>query len=285
MTTAWMRVLGSLAVAMVGVAPAVAQGATACLQGRVFGGPRRPIAGARVTVTFTAFTTTTDDSGRYVFLTLPADTVNVRVTYVGHVASGVEGLQLPAGSSVRQDFVLVASAPSPSQPRDAATSAAASGERTPPAPPRAPAARCPILVPEYGAGSYVDKLPVDQIARVYTGLAPGTRTVGPPGDRNTYVDGVPVQSRVPVADSTTGRVEGVIRREDGAPLAAARVAIVGTPLRTITDSLGRFRLQSIPPGLIAIRVTRPEYRDASIEGLRIRGGQLILQDVVLARAP
>lgn len=112
------------------------------------------------------------------------------------------------------------------------------------------------------------------------------KTIGDPtADRNTYVDGVPVQQRTSVADSTTGRVEGVIRREDGAPLAAARVAIVGTPLRTVTDSLGRFRLQSIPPGLVTIRVTRPEFRDALIEGLRLRGGQLILQDVVLARAP
>jgi hypothetical protein len=112
------------------------------------------------------------------------------------------------------------------------------------------------------------------------------KTIGDPtGDRNTYVDGVPVQQRTSVVDSTTGRVEGVIRREDGAPLAAARVTIVGTPLRTVTDSLGRFRLQSIPPGLVTIRVTRPEFRDALIEGLRLRGGQLIVQDVVLARAP
>lgn len=264
--------------------PMTAQGATACLQGRVFVGPGVPVAGARVTVTFTAFTTTTDDSGRYVFLSIPADTVSLRATYLGHTRSQVDGLLLPAGHAIRQDFVLEPSAPSTPPPGDAGTSAAASGDRAPPAPPRAPAARCPNFVPEYGAGSYVDKLPVDQISRVLT-IAPGTRTVGPPGDRNTYVDGVPVQQRTSVADSTTGRLEGVIRREDGAPLAAARVAIVGTPLRTLTDSLGRFRLQSIPPGLVTIRVTRPEFRDALIEGLRLRGGQLILQDVVLARAP
>lgn len=77
--------------------PMTAQGATACLQGRVFVGPGVPVAGARVTVTFTAFTTTTDDSGRYVFLSIPADTVDLRVTYVGHTALRVDGLQLPAG--------------------------------------------------------------------------------------------------------------------------------------------------------------------------------------------
>jgi hypothetical protein len=275
-----MRVLGSLAVTMVGVAPAVAQGPIACLQGRVFGGPGVPIAGARVTVMRTGFTTTTDDAGRYVFLTLPADSVTVRVSYVGHTSVQVDGLQLPTGGAIRQDFVLEAYTSSQPQPRDAGTSAAARSDSTPN---RAPAARCPATLPERDGGNRI-ALPVDPRTKELI-VAPGTRTVGPPGDRNTYVDGVPVQSRVPVADSTTGRVEGVIRREDGTPLAGVRVAILGTPLRTITDSLGRFRLQSIPPGLIAIRVTRPEYRDASIEGLRIRGGQLILQDVVLARGP
>lgn len=259
--------------------PIAAQGATACLQGRVFVGPGVPVAGARVTVTFTAFTTTTDDSGRYVFLSIPADTVDVRVTYVGHTALRVDGLQLPAGGSIRQDFVLEPSTPSQPQPRDAGTSAAASGDRTPPAPPRAPAERCPPSAS--GAGNSVSLNYGVRTATMEKG-----KTIGDPtADRNTYVDGVPVQQRTSVADSTTGRVEGVIRREDGAPLAAARVAIVGTPLRTITDSQGRFRLQSIPPGTIAIRVTRPEFRDALIEGLRLRGGQLILQDVVLARAP
>ena len=263
--------------------PMTAQGATACLQGRVFVGPGVPVAGARVTVTFTAFTTTTDDSGRYVFLSIPADTVDLRVTYVGHTALRVDGLQLPAGTAIRQDFVLEAYAPSQPQPRDAGTSAAARSDSTTPAAHRAPAARCPVALPESGGRSRIP-LPVDPRTKELV-IAPGTRTVGLPGDRNTYVDGVPVQRRTPVVDSTTGRVEGVIRREDGAPLAAARVAIVGTPLRTLTDSLGRFRLQSIPPGLVTIRVTRPEFRDALIEGLRLRGGQLILQDVVLARAP
>jgi hypothetical protein len=259
--------------------PIAAQGTTACLQGRVFGGPGVPLAGARVTVTFTAFTTTTDDSGRYVFLSIPADTVDVRVTYVGHTALRVDGLQLPAGGSIRQDFVLEPSEPRPPQPRDAGTSAAASGDRTPPAPPRAPAERCPPSAS--GVGNSVSLNYGVRTASMEKG-----KTIGDPtGDRNTYVDGVPVQQRTSVVDSTTGRVEGVIRREDGAPLAAARVTIVGTPLRTVTDSLGRFRLQSIPPGLVTIRVTRPEFRDALIEGLRLRGGQLIVQDVVLARAP
>jgi len=280
MTTAWMRVLGSLAVAMVGVAPAVAQGPIACLQGRVFGGPGMPIAGARVTVMRTGFTTTTDDAGRYVFLTLPADSVTVRVSYVGHTSVQVDGLQLPAGGAIRQDFVLEAYTSSQPQPRDAGTSAAARSGSTPS---RAPAARCPATLPERDGGNRI-ALPVDPRTKELI-VAPGTRTVGPPGDRNTYVDGVPVQSRVKATDSTTGRIEGVIRSEAGARLAGVRVTIIGTTLTAVTDSIGRFTLASIPPGMIAIRVTRDEYRVAEIAGLRIRGGQLILQDVVLARAP
>jgi len=260
--------------------PIAAQGTTACLQGRVFGGPGRPIAGARVMVSFTAFTTTTDDSGRYTLSAIPADTISVRVTYVGHRSSQVDGLLLPAGAIVRQDFVLEPS----TQAGEAGAGGGGRSDSVRAAPPRPPAARCPSLVPEYGAGSYVDKLPVDQVSRVLT-IAPGTRTVGPPGETNTYVDGVPVQRRTSVADSTTGRIEGVIRDEAGTRLAGVRVAIIGTTLSAVTDSLGRFTLPSVPPGMIAIRVTRPEYRDALIEGLRIRGGQLILQDVVLARAP
>lgn len=283
MTRSSGRALRALAVALGAVAPAVAQGPTACLQGRVFGGPGVPLAGARVTVTFSAFTTTTDDSGRYVFLALPADTVNVRVSYVGHTSMQVDGLTLPAGGAIRQDFVLEAYTPSQPQPRDAGTSAAARSDSTPSAPRRAPAARCPATLPERGGENRI-ALPVDPRTRELI-VAPGARTLGPPGDTNTYVDGVPTQPRTPVADSTTGRVEGVIRGVDGRPLAGARVAILGTPLRTITDREGSYRLQSVPAGSIAIRVTRPAYRDVRIEGLRIRGGQLILQDAVLAQDP
>jgi Carboxypeptidase regulatory-like domain len=260
--------------------PIAAQGTTACLQGRVFGGPGRPIAGARVTLMSTGFSTSTDDSGRYTIRAMPADTISVRVTYVGHRSSQVDRLPLPAGGILRQDFVLEPS----TQAGEAGAGEVGRTDSVRAAPPRTPAVPCPRAVPEYGAGSFVDKLPVDQVSRVLT-IAPGTRTVGPPGETNTYVDGVPVQSRVKITDSTTGRIEGVIRSEAGTRLAGVRVAIIGTTLSSVTDSLGRFTLPSVPPGMIAIRVTRPEYRDALIEGLRIRGGQLILQDVVLARAP
>jgi len=261
--------------------PIAAQGTTACLQGRVFGSTGSPLAGARVSLPGLNLTETTDHAGRFAFDKLPADTLTVRVVALGYKSSIVAGLLLSSDGIITQDFALE---PARVTINSAATTAppTAKSDATPQAArPPVGLSRCPTAVP---ASNQSDRLPVDQISRVLT-IAPGTRTLGPPGTENTYVDGVPVQRRTPVADSTTGRVEGVIRREDGAPLAAARVAIVGTPLRTITDSLGRFRLQSIPPGLVTIRVTRPEFRDAVVEGLRIRGGQLILQDVVLARAP
>jgi hypothetical protein len=269
--------------AMLGsAAPIAAQGAT-CLYGRVFSAPNVPVAGARVTVTFTAFTTTTDDSGRYTLGAVPAGTASVRVTAVGHTSSQVDGLQLPARGAVRQDFVLEPSAPNRTQaPPSGATGASRSDSA---APRRAPARTCPTPLPaEYGEGSYVDKLPVDQVSRVLQ-TATNQPKNGPPQGERIYVDGVPVQSRGAAVDSTTGRITGLIRDETGRRLVGVQVTIVGTPLKAITDSLGLFTLTSVPPGVIAVRVTHPQFRDAVIEGLRIRGGQRIQQDVVLAGTP
>jgi hypothetical protein len=130
----------------------------------------------------------------------------------------------------------------------------------------------------------VDKLPVDQVSRVLQ-TATNQPKNGPPQGERIYVDGVPVQSRGAAVDSTTGRITGLIRDETGRRLVGVQVTIVGTPLKAITDSLGLFTLTSVPPGVIAVRVTHPQFRDAVIEGLRIRGGQRIQQDVVLAGTP
>jgi hypothetical protein len=55
-------------------------------------------------------------------------------------------------------------------------------------------------------------------------------------------------------------VTGVVMDTVGVPISHAVVSVVGQPLRAITDSAGRFRLQSVQPGLRIFAVRALGYR-------------------------
>ncbi len=142
---------------------------TACLQGRVFSSPGVPLAGARVVLLNPQIATVTDGYGQYSFWSLAPDTVSVRVASIGYKAAVVSGLRLSADRIVSQDFTLEstpvtvtestpppgmvgrqASAPSAARPVEASLC-----EATPSKP----------EVMRLPDGSYVDKLPVDNVSR------------------------------------------------------------------------------------------------------------------------
>jgi hypothetical protein len=244
------------------VMPVAAQGGSACLQGRVYGAGGSPLMGARVYLLNTGAAVATDVEGRFAFLSLRPDTVSVRVTYIGYKSGMVSGLRLSADKTVTQDFTLEESkvtigemkgAPPPARVGNAA--------RPQPPTPLVSVIKCPIPVPEFGEGSYVDKLPVDKPARVLV-----------------YLDGVPA------ADSSMGHIRGLIRDASHRAVANAQVVVVGTMLTTRTDSSGRYLLPRVPPGMLSLRVTRDGFLAAQVEGLRVRRNETILQDFQLVAA-
>ena len=52
---------------------------------------------------------------------------------------------------------------------------------------------------------------------------------------------------------TTGRVEGHVRDQQGAPVAHAQVFVVGTALHALTDSAGVYVLAAVPEGKATLR--------------------------------
>lgn len=86
-----------------------------------------------------------------------------------------------------------------------------------------------------------------------------------------------------VAQGSTGKLEGIVRDSLSArPVAAARITILGTTRAALTDSLGRYRFDSLPAGRYDLRAARPGYRAREIRGLRVMSRQTVTQDVTLA---
>jgi hypothetical protein len=82
-----------------------------------------------------------------------------------------------------------------------------------------------------------------------------------------------------------GGVAGRILREDtGAPIAGARVDVVGTNLWTETDVEGRFRL-SLPPGTYELRLTYDVYQPRRVRRVVVREGKMLTFHASLRRGP
>lgn len=63
-------------------------------------------------------------------------------------------------------------------------------------------------------------------------------------------------------------IAGTVRDGDGKVLAGARVGVSGTSLNAITDSRGRYMIDSVPPGVRMLLVEHPQY-----EALGVRAGE------------
>jgi hypothetical protein len=71
-----------------------------------------------------------------------------------------------------------------------------------------------------------------------------------------------------------GTVTGSVVR-GGKPYAGTRVRLVGTPFQTMVDSAGRFRFDSVAPGLHSIVAEHPDF---AIFGVRVAEQEFVLQE-------
>lgn len=77
-------------------------------------------------------------------------------------------------------------------------------------------------------------------------------------------------------------VTGVVRDTAGAPVAYADVA--GAAGRVLSDSMGRFLLENVPPGRVVLQVRRIGYRAASWSGTA-GGGERLTAELTLVPIP
>ena len=78
-----------------------------------------------------------------------------------------------------------------------------------------------------------------------------------------------------------GKIEGRVRDQAGAPIANAQVTIVGTTFGALTNQAGYYVFNSVPAGTITIRVAFVGYKSVEVQGIRIRTGRTVTQDIQL----
>jgi hypothetical protein len=82
----------------------------------------------------------------------------------------------------------------------------------------------------------------------------------------------------------TGKVEGRVRDQAGAPIANAQVTVEGTAFGALTNSQGYYFFNSLPVGSINIQVAFVGYKKTMATGIRVLAGQTVTQDIQLEQS-
>jgi hypothetical protein len=80
---------------------------------------------------------------------------------------------------------------------------------------------------------------------------------------------------------STGKLEGHIRDQAGAPVAGAQVRVEGTAFGAVADARGYYFINSLPAGSVDLVAAYVGYRPVRVTGLKILAGQTITQDFSL----
>jgi len=87
------------------------------------------------------------------------------------------------------------------------------------------------------------------------------------------------------AQAATGKLEGKVRDQQGAPIANAQVIIVGTKFGAQSNADGYYFINLIPAGTISLEVSFIGYKKTRVTDIRITSGQTITADVSLESTP
>jgi hypothetical protein len=82
----------------------------------------------------------------------------------------------------------------------------------------------------------------------------------------------------------TGKIEGKVRDQAGAPIQSAQVFIVGTAFSALTNAQGYYFINNVPAGTVALRGAFIGFKKTEIEGVKVLAGQTLTQDIQLERA-
>jgi len=84
-----------------------------------------------------------------------------------------------------------------------------------------------------------------------------------------------------LAQGSTGKIEGRVRDQAGAPIANAQVFIVGTAFNALTNPQGYYFINNVPPGTYNVRAAFIGYKSTQVDGVRVLAGQTITVDIQL----
>jgi hypothetical protein len=84
-----------------------------------------------------------------------------------------------------------------------------------------------------------------------------------------------------LAQAATGKIEGRVRDQAGAPLATAQVFVVGTAFNALTNTQGYYFINNVPAGTVAVRAAFIGYKSTQVEGVKVLAEQTITVDIQL----
>ena len=84
-----------------------------------------------------------------------------------------------------------------------------------------------------------------------------------------------------LAQGSTGKIEGRVRDQAGAPIANAQVFIVGTAFNALTNPQGYYFLNNVPAGTISVRAAFIGYKSTQVDGVRVLADQTGTVDIQL----
>ncbi|MGH7701760.1 MAG: TonB-dependent receptor [Gemmatimonadales bacterium] len=87
------------------------------------------------------------------------------------------------------------------------------------------------------------------------------------------------------AQGSTGKIEGRVRDQAGAPVASAQVIIVGTAFAATANAQGYYFVNNVPAGVVSLKAAFVGYKPIQIVGLKVLAGQTITEDFALELTP
>jgi hypothetical protein len=84
-----------------------------------------------------------------------------------------------------------------------------------------------------------------------------------------------------LAQGSTGKIEGRVRDQAGAPIANAQVFIVGTAFNALTNPQGYYFMNNVPAGTYSVRAAFIGYKSTQVDGVKVLAGQTITVDIQL----
>ncbi|MGN6393237.1 MAG: carboxypeptidase regulatory-like domain-containing protein, partial [Gemmatimonadales bacterium] len=87
-----------------------------------------------------------------------------------------------------------------------------------------------------------------------------------------------------LAQGSTGKIEGRVRDQAGAPIANAQVFVVGTAFNALTNQTGYYFINNIPASTVAVRANFIGYKSTQVEGVKVLAGQTLTVDIQMEQS-
>jgi hypothetical protein len=84
-----------------------------------------------------------------------------------------------------------------------------------------------------------------------------------------------------LAQGTTGKIEGTVKDQTGAPIAGAQVLIVGSSFRVVTDEKGYYFMNNVPAGVLTVRAQYIGYAPNEVRNVRLNADHTVTVNPVL----